>query len=159
MKVLRSGAALVGLAAMACAGSGGQPSGESTNKPRKHVTVQFTDMTIHPSTARVLPGGDIAWLNYSMSYVGTVVFPASIKSSFTCDDLRPQFAKVADGYESDLIRGDMANVITPCPLEPGSYEYEIRLFEGGGGMGGAPMRSLQGRIVVEPAQPTAKESP
>ena len=33
----------------------------STNKPRKHVMVHFTDSTLHPSIAQVVEGGTVSW--------------------------------------------------------------------------------------------------
>jgi hypothetical protein len=88
----------------------------TTNKPRRHVMVQFTDSSLHPSIARVLEGGDVSWVNYATMYVGAVVFPASTRESFTCSQLRPRFMKVAAGYQSIPIGGDMVDFALPCPL-------------------------------------------
>ena len=128
----------------------------STNKARKHVVVQFTNATLHPSVARVLPGGDVAWVNYSMGMDGAVVFPASIREAFTCDKLRPIFMKTAAGYQSIPVTGDMENVVLPCPLKPGEYEYKLQLFEGGTLMGTGdgsagmynPTSDITGKIIV-----------
>jgi len=129
----------------------------STNKARKDVVVQFTNATLHPSNAKVLPGGNVAWVNYASGMDGTVVFPASIKESFTCSELRPLFMKVAAGYQSMPIKGSsMESVALPCPLKPGEYEYKLQLFEGGTLMGfgnsGAgmdnPTSEMTGKIIV-----------
>lgn len=130
----------------------------STNKARKHVVVQFTNATLHPSVARVLPGGNVAWVNYASGMDGTVVFPASIKESFICTELRPLFMKVAAGYQSMPIKGSsMESVALPCPLKPGEYDYKLQLFEGGtlmgfGNAGGAgmdnPTSEMAGKIIV-----------
>jgi hypothetical protein len=115
--------------------------------------VQFTDSTVHPETARVLQGGSVVWINYAADYDGSVVFPESVKSSFTCDDLRPFFMKTGKGYQSIPIDEDSENVKLPCPLEPGEYSYEIWLFEGLPDAPAAGMRMPQfkipAKIVVE----------
>ena len=137
---------------VACAG--GEPTWEqlpTTNKPRKHVMVQFTDATVSPSIARLTPGGTISWVNYSTIYSGSVVFPATI--SEVCSDLRPDFMEIAAGYQSIPISGEMDDVAFPCPLPPGSYDYEIWLFQGGplGGPGDMddPQARAEASIVVE----------
>lgn len=138
--------------ALACAGNTWtQPP--STNDPRKQVMVQFTDATVHPETARVLEGGNVVWINYASSMDAAVVFPESVKSGFTCDQLRPLFEKTADGYQSIPIRRDREDVMLPCPLKPGEYAYEIWIFEGGmGTLGeGEPGAKIPAKIVVEPA--------
>jgi hypothetical protein len=124
----------------------------STNKPRKHVMVQFTSMTLHPSHAQVLEGGSIVWINYSNNYNGSVVFPESIASSFTCSDLRPLFMKTDSGYQSIAIKPDSEEVTLPCPLKPGEYDYELQLFEPGIGMGATlldPVRQMPGKITIQ----------
>jgi plastocyanin len=128
----------------------------STNKARKHVVVQFTNATLHPSVARVLPGGDVAWVNYASGLDGTVVFPASIRQAFTCSSLRPIFMETAAGYQSIPVTGSMENVVLPCPLKPGEYEYKLQLFEGGTLMGAGdgaagmdnPTSEMAGKIIV-----------
>ena len=45
--------------------------------------------------------------------------------------LRPSVARVAAGYQSEPITGEVEKVMLPCPLEPDSYSYEVRLFETG----------------------------
>jgi hypothetical protein len=126
----------------------------STNQPRDHVVVQFSDATLHPSIARVTKGGQVTWVNYSSSYTGAVVFPDSFAEALTCGKPRPEFGKVAGGYQSEPITGEMGeDVHLPCPLAPGEYEYEIFLFEGRLMDRGAsmfdPNSTLQGKIVAE----------
>jgi plastocyanin len=131
----------------------------TTNKPRKNVVVQFTDATLHPEIARVTSGGNVVWVNYSAAGLdGSVVFPASIRESFTCDELRPLFMKVAAGYQSIPIQGESENVTLPCPLKTGEYEYQLYLFSSGtlsgGGQGAGasmdnPQSTMKGKIVVE----------
>jgi len=141
--------------ALACAGEPSFQEPTTTNQPRKNVMVQFTDASLHPSEARVLRGGSVVWINYSMSYDGSVVFPESIREHFTCSDLRPLFMKVADGYQSIPIREASEDVTLPCALEPGEYSYELRLFArdqmavGGDSSMDNPQLTLPGRIVVE----------
>ena len=51
------------------------------------------------------------------------------------------------------VRMESEDVITPCPLKPGTYEYRIDLFTGvtGGGFDGFDnsLRTLPGKLVVE----------
>jgi hypothetical protein len=147
----RCGSVLSIVALLGC----GMPTSKgppSTNKPRKHVMVQFTSMTLHPSHAQVLEGGNVVWINYADNYQGSVVFPESIASGFTCDDLRPLFMKTDAGYQSLAILPDSENVTLPCPLKPGEYDYELQLFEGSWmGPGAAmanPVRQMPGTIIV-----------
>lgn len=125
----------------------------TTNKPRKNVIVQFSDASLHPSVARVTEGGNVAWVNYSASS-GAVVFPDSFRDALTCGEPRPEFAKVAAGYQSTAITGGGGEDTTlPCPLKPGEYEYQINLFRGefaaqGEGMSN-PTSTMHGKIVVE----------
>jgi plastocyanin len=118
----------VAVAALSCSTSAGKQAGEAlesaatqqpswkqnptTNKPRKHVVVQFSDASMHPSIARVTAGGNVTWVNYSSSYTGAVVFPDSFPASLTCGEARPRFAKVAAGYQSSPIAGDMGEGAT-----------------------------------------------
>lgn len=134
--------------ALAYAGGNAGPGSATTNKPRKHVVVEFTDNSLHPSVARVHQGANVVWLNYTTIYTGAVVFPASIKDSFICSDLRPLFGKVAAGYQSEAIT-EWRSMTLPCPLNPGSYPYELRLFSGDFGVADDPVRTLSGKIVVE----------
>lgn len=132
-----------------CAGGAGTQSG-----PRKDVVVQFTNMNIEPQTAQVAAGGNVAWTNMATEYGGVILFPESVVDSFTCTELRPLFTRTGDGLQSIPIAQDSENVALPCPLKPGSYDYQVNLFEahGEGSMGVSmenPVRSLRGKIVVE----------
>ena len=140
-----AGAASV-LFALACAGAPNAP-GEGSG-PRQHVEIQFGDMAIHPETAILRQGGNAVWINTSTEFQGAVVFPEGIKASFTCDDLRPVFSKTGAGYQSIPISADVESVALPCPLKPGSYDYQLYLFDDMSGMDN-PQRTLQGKIVVE----------
>jgi hypothetical protein len=138
--------ALSVLFVLACAGAPNAP-GEGSG-PRQHVEIQFGDMAIHPQTAILRQGGKAVWINTSTEYRGAVVFPESIKASFTCDELRPVFSKTGIGYQSIPISADVETVALPCPLKPGSYDYQLYLFDDMGGVDD-PQRTLQGKIVVE----------
>ncbi len=168
---LRVGAPLAAaLLAVACSSGTGVKVGEevakaatqqptwqqhpSSNKPRKHVVVQFSDASLHPSIARVTAGGDVAWINYTTGYTGAVVFPASFADALSCGQPGPRFGKVASGYQSIPITGEGAeDVALPCPLRPGEYEYVLYLFEGRVSAPGAnmfdPNHTMQGKIIVE----------
>ena len=127
----------------------------TTNKPRKNVVVQFSDASLHPSIARVTPGGGVAWLNYTMGYTGAVLFPDSFPSDLTCGEPGPRFSRVARGYQSiPISTSGGEDVALPCPLKPGEYQYEIYLFgsafEGDPGSSMFdPNTTMQGKIVVE----------
>jgi hypothetical protein len=125
------------------------------NKPRKHVMVQFTDMSLHPSIAQVLEGGRVSWVNYASMYEGSIVFSDEVAAAFTCSDLRPNWMKTGTGYQSIPITmgGASDDLELPCPLKPGTYQYEIWLFsETMGGDPAAmedPQSRMQGKIIVE----------
>ena len=126
----------------------------SRNRPVRHVMVQFTDTTLHPTTAQLLAGGTVSWVNYASLYDGSIVFPPATVAGFTCSDLRPDWGKTADGAQSiPITMGAAANDLEiPCPLAPGSYDYEVWLFSPGVGDPSGldePEARMQGRIVVE----------
>jgi cytochrome c oxidase assembly factor CtaG len=50
----------LGLPALAAAETPTWEQHPTKNKPRKHVMVQFTDMSLHPSIAQVVEGGSTA---------------------------------------------------------------------------------------------------
>ena len=69
--------------ALAC--STGTPSWqeqETKNHPRKHVMVQFTDFSLHPSTAPLLEGGTVSWVTYASLHSGSVVFSDAVAAAY-----------------------------------------------------------------------------
>jgi hypothetical protein len=142
----------LGLPALAAAEMPTWQQHPSKNKPRKHVMVQFTDMSLHPSIAQVLEGGTLSWVNYGSMDQGSIVFSDEVAAAFTCSELRPNWSKTGTGYQSiPVTRGGASNDLEiPCPLKPGEYEYEIWLFTVGdlGGMEN-PQSRMQGKIIVE----------
>jgi hypothetical protein len=144
----------LGLPALATAETPTWKQHPTKNKARKHVMVQFTDMSLHPSIAQVLEGGTVSWVNYASMYQGSIVFSDEVAAAFTCTDLRPNWMKTGTGYHSIPIPmgGAMNDLETPCPLKPGEYEYEIWLFSSMmGGPSGMddPQSRMQGKIVVK----------
>jgi hypothetical protein len=127
----------------------------TTNEPRLHVLVRFTNMSLRPSIARVLEGGSVAWTNLSSNRGGVVSFPLSIIEHFTCSELRPAFYETADRLVSIPISGNSADVALPCPLEPGEYAYRLDLFRGLRRIGpsvsniDSPDLRLPGKIIVK----------
>ena len=127
----------------------------SKNKPRKHVMVQFTDMSLHPSIAQLVEGGTVSWVNYASMYQGSIVFSDETAAAFTCSDLRPNWMKTGTGYQSIPITmgGATDDLEIPCPLKPGEYEYELWLFSEtmGGDLGAMddPQSRMQGKIIVK----------
>jgi len=142
---------LVAALVCACASPPRMPDGRSTNVPRKNMVVQINNMNVHPEVVRITPGGSVAWDSWS-DYVAVVSFPISIRESFTCTDLRPDFYPNGDRLISIPVSGDNENLVTPCPLALGSYPYRVLLSEGGGVETFNPQLTLEGTLmVVEPA--------
>ncbi len=148
---------LVAIAASGCAQSAVPVATQhpTTNEPRQHVLVRFTNMTLRPSVARVLEGGTVAWTNLSSNRGGVASFPLSVIDHFTCSELRPAFYKTADRLVSIPISGNSADVALPCPLEPGEYAYRLDLFRGLRRVGPSisnidnPDLRLPGKIIVK----------
>jgi hypothetical protein len=149
--------ALLALAAAGCANQGAQiESPPSTNTPRKDIVIQFDDASVEPSVARVKRGGSVAWTSVASTYRGVISFPDNIRSHLTCTELRPDFFEAGNGrLQSIPIAQGQEDVVLPCPLEPGSYEYRIDLYTGAQGMVapgigmGDPMRSIECKLIVE----------
>ena len=133
--------AVLALAAAACANQQTPEvqSPHTANVARENIVIQFGDMEVVPAVARVKHGGSVAWTSVSTNFRGTLSFPESIVSKFSCKELRPDFY-VADGrLMSIAIGGGQEDVVLPCPLAPGTYEYRIDLTSGGEGVGGRSM--------------------
>jgi len=129
----------------------GQPTSHtasSKNAARKNVVVHIMNMHVHPATAHLSPGGNVVWVNYASSLAGVISFPESFKSALTCGEVRPIFSQAADRFESIPVTADSENVTLPCPLKPGTYDYQIKLFESLGNMNN-PQLVLDGTIVAE----------
>jgi hypothetical protein len=144
----------LGLPALAAAEPPTWEQHPSKNKPRKHVMVQFSDMSLHPSIAQVVEGGTVSWVNYASMYEGSIVFSNEVAAAFTCSDLRPNWMKTGTSYQSiPITMGGATNDLeVPCPLKPGEYEYEIWLFSSAmGGPAGMdnPQSRMQGKIIVK----------
>ena len=109
--------------------------------------VQFTDSYLHPSHAQVLPGGSVSWVNYGANLTGSVSFPQTIRASFICVDLRPNWEQDATGVRSIPITGLVDDIGLPCPLKPVVYSYELRLFDRISDANN-PQLTLPGKITV-----------
>lgn len=156
--VKRATAAGLGVMALGCALAGGsetptwqQP--ETKNHPRKQVMVQFTDASLHPSTAQVLQGGVVTWVNYASESNGSIFFSDEVAGAMACD-LRPNWMKTDEGYQSIAVTigGAKNDLQLPCALKPGTYEYEVWLYApevGDPSEMADPQSQLKGRIVVE----------
>jgi hypothetical protein len=127
----------------------------STNTPRKDLAIQFDEENVRPSEGRVLQGGRVTWVNQAEDMSGAIAFPASIRSAFTCTELRPQLSETGEGYVSMPITPGMGEAFElPCPLKPGSYDYKVLLFNAGpGGNAGVgmydPQLTMPAKLVVE----------
>jgi hypothetical protein len=156
-RATRIGALALMLQGCALLGGGQTPQIESpatTDAPSEAIVIQIGNMTVDPSVARVKQGGLVAWTSVSTDFRGTLSFPESVVSQFTCKDLRPDFY-VADGrLQSIAIASGQENVVLPCPLRPGTYRYQINLTSGGEGVGGRsmganPQLTLDATLTVE----------
>lgn len=142
-----------GLAATLGCAQGGGSAHAGSQAPSNNVMVSFDNMMVNPPVAHVAQGGSVVWTSHSGEFKGIVSFPLSIAESFTCSQLGPIFSKTADRYMSIPITQDSEDVLLPCPLKPGEYDYKIDLFGGVVGDPNAgmynPQRSLDGKIIVE----------
>jgi hypothetical protein len=146
----RNGLIALALAlAVGCASADGSKRPDDNDEPRAHVLVQVTESSLEPAVARVLQGGDVEWGNYASHLAGVVIFPAGIADDFTCHDLDPRFSKVALGYQSAFITAGGGTLDLPCPLKPGTYTYELRLFDADFASPEDPLFTLKGTIDVE----------
>ena len=133
---------------ISCANSGGGGH-DGGNQPRQNMVVQINNMTLAPHTVRVTEkGNSIAWDNWSQ-YIAVVSFPLSIKDGFTCSELRPDFARTFDRIESVVAIGDNEDLVTPCPLKLGTYDYEVYLSNSMANRDN-PQLTLKGKIEVVP---------
>jgi len=131
-------------ASLACQTGGGG------NVPRGSVVIQINNESINPKTAQVKAGGSVVWTNFS-TYTARVAFPMSIMDGLTCTEIRPDFFKTADEIKSIPIRGGTLDLVLPCPLKPGVYDYTANLFSGQGTVDDInnPQLRIPGRIVVK----------
>jgi len=129
---------------------GGAPGAGGYREP---TVVQFSFEAVNPQTVRIPASGNVTWENLAADTRGFVVFPASIASAFRCDDLHPYFTRMESVYRSlPLTDEESERVQLPCPLAPGSYDYEIWLMGSGFGVDfgdGKPEHVLRAKIVVE----------
>jgi hypothetical protein len=127
-------------------------SPDSGGSGQKQV-VEFSFYELKPKAVHISADGNITWVNLAADSKGYVVFPASIAKSFTCgENLQPYFHKIAGGFQSLPISSyEPNNVQLPCPLAPGSYDYEIAIMNSGLGEADPTTaeRKLLGTIVVE----------
>ena len=126
-----------------CGGSSLPEAPPTTNKPRDHVVVEFTDTSLHPSIARVLEGGTLSFVNYSVGHIGAIEFTRDTEVGFTCTDLAPRWKRASSGVRSEPITGVEDEFALPCPLKPGEYDYELLLFDAAG-EGRRPPATLPG---------------
>ncbi|MAI27766.1 MAG: hypothetical protein CMN75_17205 [Spirochaeta sp.] len=148
---LRSMVAMVSLVVLfsipGCAGNPGDKKG--TTAERKNVVIQINQFKVHPAVVRVpAEGNSIVWTNYS-DLLAAVSFPAAVADDFTCSDVRPNFVVNGPLMESITIVGGREGLWTPCPLKPGTYEYEVHLFNSTGNRYNAQL-NFKGKIEVGP---------
>lgn len=144
----------LGLPALAACQTPTWQQAPTKNKPRQHVMVQFTDSSVHPAIAQVLPGGTVSWVNYGEELQGSIVFAGETAESIGCKEARGDWMKTDSGYQSIAITtgGVMNDLDLPCKLKPGEYDYEIWLFEAPPSDPAAmadPQARMPGKIIVQ----------
>ena len=132
---------------LGCAGNSGDPSAPGAVSVRKNVVIQINQFKVHPAVATVpAEGNSIVWTNFS-DLLAAVSFPASVADAFTCSEVRPDFVVNGPVMESISIVGGREDLVTPCPLKPGTYEYQVNLFNSGGNRYN-PQLTFKGKIEV-----------
>lgn len=135
------------LLSLACAGSSENGGGEAATTLRKHAVVQINELHVRPEVVRVpAAGNQVAWTNWSSS-IATISFPASVAGDFTCPEVRPKFVVDGPRLESVHALGSNEDLVTPCPLKPGTYKYEVGLFDASGNRND-PRVTFSGTIEV-----------
>ena len=138
---------LFGTLLLGCAGTSSDGAKAGPKKLRKNVVVQINQFHVRPEVVRVpAAGNSVAWTNWSES-IASISFPASVVQSFTCSEMRPDFVVNGDRLESIVALGSNEDLVTPCPLKPGIYEYEVGLFNSMGNRYN-PRVTFKGKIEV-----------
>jgi hypothetical protein len=134
---------------ISCAELRGTGPGGGSEPPTS--LVHFYYDRVEPETVRVGANATVTWENIAGDTMGYVVFPVSIARSFRCSDLEPAFSRTPNDYRSLPIGGvERERLSLPCPLAPGSYDYEIWLVGSGfEEVMGQPKKVLRATIVVE----------
>ena len=142
-----------------CASSSGKPAGPQPL--HKNIVIQINQFHVRPEIAKVpAEGNSIAWTNWTDS-LAMVVFPAEVADAFTCDEVRPDFVVNGPHLESIAAVGDNEDLVTPCPLKPGTYDYQVYIFQSPGDRYN-PKYINKGQIVVlepKPAVPADAPAP
>ncbi|MCH2185086.1 hypothetical protein MK280_04370 [Myxococcota bacterium] len=132
--------------------SGGQDSGKKPSL-HKNIVIQINQFHVRPEVAKVpAEGNSIAWTNWSDS-LAMIVFPAEVAQAFTCDEVRPDFVVNGPHLESITAIGSNEDLVTPCPLKPGTYDYQVYLFESPGDRYNPELKSKGQIVVLEPEPP------
>ena len=122
---------------------------------RKHHVVTIGNMEVHPKVIQLPKDEVVVWVNYS-DETAQIAFPEGDAQKFTCPNLKPTFHRSGDGKLVSRGIGSLEFAL-PCRLAPGSYDYEVYLSSGFGGMAAGigdtavddPERTFQGKIVVK----------
>jgi len=129
--------------------SGGQDSGKKSSL-HKNIVIQINQFHVRPEVAKVpAEGNSISWTNWSDS-LAMIVFPAEVAQAFTCDEVRPDFVVNGPHLESITAIGSNEDLVTPCPLKPGTYDYQVYLFESPGDRYNPELKSKGQIVVLEP---------
>ncbi len=152
-------ALLLGCASFSDGGDSGKAPGL-----HKNIVIQINQFHVRPEVAKVpAEGNSISWTNWSDS-LAMIVFPAEVAQAFTCDEVRPDFVVNGPHLESITAIGSNEDLVTPCPLKPGTYDYQVYLFESPGDRYNPELKS-KGQIVVlepepepEPGAPAAEST-
>lgn len=117
------------LISLSCASSSGNGGDDGSTKLRKNVLVQINELHVRPEVVRVPADGNrVSWTNWTGS-IAAISFPASVAKAFTCSEIRPDFVLNGPRVESIYALGSNEDLTTPCPLKPGTYTYQVGLYD------------------------------
>ena len=122
-----------GLLALGCAGAGGSDGAEEANAVLRNPFVRISNVSLSPPLTRVKAGGRVTFVNIS-SYLAVIVLEAST-SDFACSRVGPDFRIHGDDIRSIPIGSGGNQVMLPCAMKTGSYEYRVQLSAGIYGIG------------------------
>jgi hypothetical protein len=95
---------------------------------RDLIVIQFGNLAVSPRVVRLREGERVVWSNHS-DYLAQVVFPVALTESLQCSRFGDEWQQTPDHLASVPVEGGRLDLLLPCPLAPGSYHYEIYLFD------------------------------
>jgi hypothetical protein len=112
-----------------------------------HHIVRISGLDVHPMKLEVGAGEPVGWMNHSRFKV-IVVFPPGTEKKFTCDIAGLKFYLDEKGNVTSTPIGQW-ELITPCGLAAGQYDYRIELYRDLGSGAKHPDADLRASIVAK----------